>query len=350
MMGKCAPNHRIQMPFGLWPVNDQKAWSELSLDGDIFDGRGEAFGWSEATRKTNRKHYARWLSWLNSQGLLVLTQTPWESVTPETVEALIRFEINRVSPITVASELIGLKTVILKMQPDGDGQWLRDVSNRINAWAKPVRNNQHRILAADKIFWSAISELNKFKDCPFDRRKDRLEFRNLLMVATLTICPVRISNFAAIRINEHLQQHGDEWRQKFEDVEIKNNTPLGFHIPSSLSPYLVIYLDMIRPDLLGANSHTSLWPGAKGAPLAMITIYANIIATTELLFGVGINPQSFRSIAATWLSERSSSDALFARPLLGHRSPATTERYYIKASKLEASQRVSAALTQLRDA
>ena len=337
------------MPFELWPANDQQAWTELFHDGDIFDGRGEAFGWSEATRKTNRKHYARWLSWLNSQDLLVRTQKPWQRITPETVEAFIRFEINRVSPITVASELIGLKTVILKMQPHGNWQWLRDISNRIKVWAKPVRNNQHRIVAADKVYWSVISELGKFKDCPFDRRKDRLAYRNLLMVATLTICPVRISNFAAIRIKEHLQQHGDEWRLRFEDVEIKNKMPLGFHIPPSLAPYLAIYLDKIRPDLPGANNHTGLWPGAKGAPLAMITIYANIMATTERLFGVGINPQSFRSIAATWLSERSSSDSLFARPLLGHRSPATTERYYIKASKLEASVRVSDALIRIRD-
>ena len=269
--------------------------------------------------------------------------------TKQTVDSYIRFEIDRVSPITVASELIGLKTVTLKMHPHGNWQWLRDVSNRIKTWAMPVRNNQHRILAADKIYWSAVSELDKFKGCPFDRRKDRLTYRNLLMVATFTICPVRVSNFAAIRIGEHLQQHGDEWRLKFEDVEIKNNTPLGFHIPPSLAPYLDIYLEKARPNLPGANDHTGLWPGTKGAPLAVDTIYANIMATTERLLGVGINPQSFRSIAATWLSERSSSDALFARPLLGHRSPATTERYYIKASKLEASQRVSAALIQLRD-
>jgi len=298
-MSRRASVPRIQRPFDLWPSNDQQAWSALFLDGDIFDGRGEAFGWSEATRKTNRKHYARWLSWLDSQGLLAPTQNPWQRVIRQSIDAFIRFEIDRVSPITVASELIGLKTVILKMHPHGNWQWLRDVSNRIKAWAKPVRNNQHRIVAADKVYWSAVSELDMFKDCPFDRRKDRLAYRNLLMVATLTICPVRISNFAAIRIKEHLQQHGDEWWLKFEDVEIKNNTPLGFHFPASLAPHLVIYLDKVRPNLPGANNHTGLWPGAKGEPLAMITIYANVMETTERLFGVDINPQCFRSIAAT---------------------------------------------------
>ena len=339
----------IQLPFELWPIGDQKAWHDLFRDGDIFDVRGEAFNWSEATRKTNRKHYARWLAWLDSNGLLKDQLHPWKRVTLETVTGYVRCEINRVSPITARSELIGLKSVTLKMHPEGNWQWLREVSNRIKVWAKPVREDRHRILPADKVYWSTISELNKFEECLFAKRADLLAYRDLLMVAVFTICPVRLSNFAAIRIDKHLQRLTSGWRISFEDHEIKNKIPLGYHIPPSLAPYLEDYLEKVLPNLPGANTHSGLWPGTKCAPLAPITVYANIMATTERLFGVGINPQSFRKIVATWLSERSTTDSLFARPLLGHRSPATTERYYIKASKLEASRRVSEALISIRD-
>jgi integrase/recombinase XerD len=67
-----------------------------------------------------------------------------------------------------------------------------------------------------------------------------------------------------------------------------------------------------------------------------------------MLFGVAITPHSFRSIAATALAEASPEDSLFARPLLGHRLPETTEQFYIKASQLEASRRVNAALETIR--
>jgi integrase/recombinase XerD len=88
----------------------------------------------------------------------------------------------------------------------------------------------------------------------------------------------------------------------------------------------------------------------RGNPLAYESIYARVIKETQRLFGVDINPHTFRTIVATWLAEQSARDALFARPLLGHRSPATTERHYIRASKIEASRRVSDAIIELRDA
>ena len=61
-------------------------------------------------------------------------------------------------------------------------------------------------------------------------------------------------------------------------------------------------------------------------------------------------PHAFRSIAATFLAEASPEDALYARPLLGHRQSQTTERYYIRASQIDAARTVTAALRQIRDA
>ncbi len=55
---------RIELPFADWPAADQAAWEALFRKGNRLDGRGAAVHWTEATRKTNRKHYARWLGWL----------------------------------------------------------------------------------------------------------------------------------------------------------------------------------------------------------------------------------------------------------------------------------------------
>ena len=84
--------------------------------------------------------------------------------------------------------------------------------------------------------------------------------------------------------------------------------------------------------------------------MAEIRIYGAVIPRTRALFGTAINPHAFRSIAATFLAESSPGDALHARPLLGHRQPDTTERYYVSASQFEAARSISGALRAIRDA
>ena len=55
----------IHLPFDRWPAPDRAAWEELFREGNPLDGCGAACHWAEATRRTNLKHYARWLGWLD---------------------------------------------------------------------------------------------------------------------------------------------------------------------------------------------------------------------------------------------------------------------------------------------
>ena len=87
---------------------------------------------------------------------------------------------------------------------------------------------------------------------------------------------------------------------------------------------------------------------SKKAPLAENTLYQNTMRRTKELFGTAINPHGFRSLDATFLAETSPADALRARPLLGHRRGDTTEKYYIQACQIEASNKVSKALLELK--
>ncbi|MBU1305141.1 MAG: tyrosine-type recombinase/integrase [Alphaproteobacteria bacterium] len=78
-------------------------------------------------------------------------------------------------------------------------------------------------------------------------------------------------------------------------------------------------------------------------------IYGAVTARTNALFGTALSPHDFRTLAATFLSESSTSDALHARSLLGHSSPETTERYYTRASSIAASRRTADILREIRD-
>lgn len=340
---------KIQMAFEDWPTVDQQAWRALFHDGDIFDGRGAALQWRDATRKTNLKHYARWLAWLDSEGVLDRSAAPWSRATSERITAYAHDEIERVAQVTVCSSLIGLKCVLIKMNPDLDWEWLRDVTNRLEVWAKPTHERRDRLLPANEMMETVLAELRRLSDLETSTRTSDLGFRDVLTIGILICCPIRLKNLASICIGRHLQRTGDEWHLSFPASETKNSQDLTYILPHYLEAALQHYLLTVRPRFPGAHSSLALFRSLKGNPLAYETIYMRVIKETRRLFGVDINPHSFRTIAATWLAEQSARDALFARPLLGHRNPATTERHYIRASKIEASRRVSEAILHVRD-
>jgi integrase len=93
---------------------------------------------------------------------------------------------------------------------------------------------------------------------------------------------------------------------------------------------------------------TALWLNSKGGPLARQSVYCRIISATRRLFGQPINPHAFRACAATSLVDAVPEKARLAAPLLGHRYFQTTERYYVRASQIEAGRQVAAALKSLR--
>ncbi len=151
-------------------------------------------------------------------------------------------------------------------------------------------------------------------------------------------------------IGRHLDQTGSEWHLRFEASETKTGQPLHLILPDELAPFLALFLEKVRPAFPGAADTNLLWPACEGWPMAPNTIYQRVVKRSRELFGVAINPHAFRSIAATFLAEASPEDALYARPLLGHRQSQTTERYYIRASQIDAARTVSTALRGIRDA
>ncbi len=341
---------RIELPLADWPAADRTAWEDLFRMGDLLDGQGAAHHWAEATRRTNRKHYARWLGWLAANDFLETDPAPWERVSPACVDAYARSLIDRLAPRTVASALIGLKCVVQRLHPDHDWRWLKDLTNRLDRWATPSRDSREPALSASDMFQRLLADLGQRARGPLEKRRDQLIYRDTLIVAILATCPIRLRNLAMMQLGKHLDQIGSEWHLRFDGGETKTGQPVHLVIPAELAPFLALFLEKVRPTFPGAASGAHVWPACKGKPMAKETIYMRVIKRTRELFGMGLNPHVFRSIAATFLAESSPEDALYARPLLGHRQSQTTERYYIRASQIDAARTVSTALRQIRDA
>ena len=81
----------------------------------------------------------------------------------------------------------------------------------------------------------------------------------------------------------------------------------------------------------------ALWPTQRGTTSTDIHIYNIIVAHTRTAFGQPVNPHLFRDAVATTIALDCPEQVRIAARLLGHRSFATTERYYNLARASEAA-------------
>ena len=342
---------RIHLPEPQWPVADRTAWAELFREGDVFDGHGAACHWADVTRRTNHKHYARWLGWLAQEGALDPEVAPAARATQGQVRAYgWAMRDSGLAWTTINSALVGLKCVLLRMAPEADWQWLRDLTTMTKFHAKPSRDHGKRHLPGQQVYDTLCVELDRLRAAAGIYQADRIAYRDTLIMAVLLCAPIRLKNLAALRIGGTLVRRGDEVRIEISAGETKTGRAHAAVIADVIVPHLVHYLETIRPQFCGADAHDWLWPAARGAKqMAHETLYAQIMKRSQALFGVGINPHAFRTIGATFLAEHAIDAPTLAAALLGHGDLRTTEAHYIRASQLAAGRTVAAILAATAD-
>jgi integrase len=169
-----------------------------------------------------------------------------------------------------------------------------------------------------------------------------------LMIALLSVRPIRRHMLSLIRIGVHLRQVGEEWRMVFDGSNTKSGRPFETAVPRRMAPFLEHYLRRVRPMILGANGHDYLWASTKGVPLTDKAIYRIITNRTRQAFGQPVHPHLFRHCAATTIANLRPSRIGLARDLLDHVSLATTNAHYIRAHSIEASRHYAGVLNELR--
>lgn len=341
---------RLILPLEDWPETDRRTWAAAIRTGDILDGWGPAAHWRPATRWTNIEHYGRWLGYLAGIDALVRDVSPEVRVTPEAVTSYLASLQARIAPRTVTSAMVGLKVMMKVMAPHKNWQWLADVCNRLNRTTQPSKDKRSRMRSTGEIVEGALSGLDKLDGTALTRRLHRVAYRDHLMLALMSLRPLRLRNFAGLRIGCDFVRVAGRWQIDIPGPDTKTGQPLLFDVPQVLLPYVATYLERVRPTFIAKilTATDFLWLGFEGRPLTAHSVYLRFIFLTERLFGRSINPHLLRDCAATTLSTRSVEDALAAAPLLGHGSFATTERHYIRANQLEASRTVANALKLAR--
>jgi integrase/recombinase XerD len=334
-----------------WPELDQKLWQKALRARDLEDDvQSPAAKWRPTTIQTNREGYGRWIDFLQRSGK-GLDEPPGERVTRERVKGyLIELEAQGVSMRSRCNRISELRSVLLAIAPKGDWEWLKHRFKALDAQTHEARRRSAPSLLAGDILERAMKKLRAMeqaRDTECDLRW-ALGYRNWLILATLTLVPLRRRNFATLSLDRHVRVVGREWLVEIPAAEAKGRKPITKPIPPALHGSIEFYLEHVRPILLRGNSSDRLWITNLRGPMTPHSLFIAVTNFTREVFGTPIGPHKFRHIGATSILLATPGDTEVARAFLGHGDYATTHDHYVIGESIAASRQRSAVVAKLR--
>lgn len=348
------------LPISDWPAGDRAAWTKAFEAAGLFDPQGLGVHLAPATRGMLERGYGTWLGFLAEGGTLKGDEPddrglPADRVTLERLKAYIARHQGRILDTTVGLYLHNLRRALKLIAPEEDWSRIARLRERYLATHHSKRDKRSRIVDARALYRLGLDLMARAQsDTKACLERRLILYRDGLMVALLTACPVRRGNFTGIRIGLHLTRDGDGYRLSFEAHETKSRRPIEMPILEPLTPWIDHYLDEIRPQLLALGGLDDLgdsdafWITKDGDPAPACVLYKQIKARTKKAFGKPVNPHLFRDCAATSIAEQDPEHVRIAQDVLGHATFKTTEENYLHARQRKAAARHQKSVQQLK--
>ena len=139
------------------------------------------------------------------------------------------------------------------LAPDRDLSWLREIEADLRYEARP-RAKYHRIVPSDRLLALGLELISRGETSTqlTDLARARL-VRDGLMIALLACCPIRLRNFAALRVGQQIRRIGDTWWIILSAAETKSGRPDERPIPEILTTYIDRWLEYWRPLFLSPD-------------------------------------------------------------------------------------------------
>jgi integrase/recombinase XerD len=343
---------RVCRKLETWPEADRGFWLASLRPRDLLDTGDSRCRYREVSNRKTEKGYGRWLTFLDRQGKL--DGAPPDRITRGALAQYVR-ELQSLGngSYSILCRLQELYDAARVMDARRDWSWIHRVASRVRYRHVPVRDKRPKLVGTHVLLDLGLHLINSAIAFPNDRRR-ALTFRDGLIVALLSLRPLRPKNLAALTLDQHLEKIGDTWVVHIAPEETKTATPLEFPWPELLVPALQAWLGRWRPVLCSRTGRwardagKALWISCDGSRMTKRGIYERVARVTHDAFGVAINPHLFRDIAATTIAYADPERVRIAAQLLGHRRFATTEHYYLQVSMVAANRRRQASLLRLR--
>ena len=194
-----------------WPSEDRRLWQAALQPGDLIDGGGERARYRPRSNRKVEHGYGRWLTYLDSSGMLDAGAHPADRITPATVARYVEAmqQLGNGSQ-TILARLQELYEAALVMDPARDWTWIRRIASRIRARHVPVRDKTAKLVGSEDLL-ALGAGLMAAAPTATTPRLSALAFRDGLLIAFLTLCPLRLKNGTALELDRHVVRQGAGW-------------------------------------------------------------------------------------------------------------------------------------------
>jgi integrase len=259
-----------------------------------------------------------------------------------------RLEIE-VRTTTVAHAITNLHYAARLIDPKQDWQWLRDIGTRLGARGNRLDRFQRLVSPAMTLDYG-IELMNGALDpaVTIPWRSRYLQYRDGLIIALLSIWPIRRRSLAALTVDRHLVLDDAGFSIRLAAADTKSKREERCRLSSELTPYLRRYLDEVRPKLLSGRNYAVLWPSNKGGAILGGRIYDVVRNRILQKFGKDMGLHDFRRSAATFMAIDMPEKIGLVPGVLQQASPEVGEQHYNLANATTASKRYAATVADIK--
>jgi hypothetical protein len=348
------PDERRAMHINKWPTADSAGWTNaLKPPGPFGDKVGNFAHIRDVTRKQYENSYGRWLTWLAFADGLDHELSAEARATPENVVAFYDcLVVDGLRPYTIANHMVGLASVLSGLSRTHDVAYIRTAANRVRATGVPFKDKSEGLPSADALFQVGVDLMNEAEvDDGRPLTERALVFRDGLLIAFLTLRPVRIKNVAMLSVGGELERTESGWLLSFRADQMKNGKAFACAWPPVMVAPLERYLEVYRTHLQVPGIIElvqPLWLTKSGNRMQHGDIHHNVKRWTKERLGIAITPHKFRHATATTMGTEHPDDTTSIAPLLQHSTPKTSQHFYNMATGVRAGQVYQAVVAKKR--
>jgi len=291
--------------------------------------------WRPRTRAQAKQSWGRLLKWHEENRLLDCSVAPIKLIVRERVKQFVVQEMQRIKLHSVANVLFHLIGIAKSAAPNEDWNWLLEIRHDLKKRCRRERRASRRIVPPNELYKLGLTLM---QDATRDRSNGCIDaeiYVHGLLIAMLACELQRLAAFSALELGSHIERGPSLWRVKFNAEMTKTNQMETGTLPGSLTPFIDLYVDCLRPRLLhGRDQSRRFWIGGHGRPLSANKIREIIKYRTKQAFGFEICPHSFRHAALTTFTLNQPQFAAYGADLLGDSDRIANEHYLIPHREL----------------